>query len=147
MRLDRRAAGFGSAALLAVLVLGALGAGAWNYRRNVALEAATRSARPLAGYDTADLEALAEAYQSEIAVTSKRWAGAREQRAVARDRAHLDEQVREFEQVQRAASRTRAAGGALAEREAALRDVEQELALRGSEATGWLLHWRRLTDF
>lgn len=147
MNCRRRDAGFGSGAILVLLVLGALGAGAWNYQRNLALESASRASRPLGGYDTADLEALADAYRSEVAAGAKRWAGTRQERAVARDRAYLDEQVREFEKVQRAASRSRAVGGALAEREAALRDVEQELALRGSEPSAWQLHWGRLTRF
>lgn len=147
MNRTRREAGIGMVGLLGVLALAAIAGGAWNYRRNLALEEASRAQRPLGGYDTTDLEALADAYRGEIARRSAQWDGARGQRATARDRAYFDEQVREFEQVQRAASRTRAAGSALAEQEAALRDVEQELARRGSAPSDWRLHWQRLTGF
>jgi hypothetical protein len=147
MNRTQREAGFGAAGLLFLIVLAAIGAGAWNYHRNLELERASRATRPLAGYTTADLEALADAYRSEVAARSARYQGAQKQRAVARDRAYFDEQVREFEKVQRAASRSRDVGGDLAEREAALRDVEQELAARASEAGGWEKHWQRLVRF
>jgi hypothetical protein len=143
-----RQAGFGSVFLLLVIVLGAIGAGAWNYHRNLELERASRAARPLSGYSTEDLEALAEAYRSEVAARSARYDGAKGQRAEARERAYFDQQVQEFEKVQRQAGKTRDAGGELAVREAALRDVEAELATRGSDATSeWQIHWKRLTDY
>jgi len=148
MNATRRRAGFGSAFVLLVIVVAAIGAGAWNYRRNLELERASRAARPLSGYSTEDLEALADAYRGEVAARSARYDGAKGQRAEARERAYFDQQVQEFEKVQRQASRTRDAGGELAVREAALRDVEAELAARSGDATSeWQLHWKRLTDY
>jgi hypothetical protein len=92
--------------LLVLLVL--CGGGAWNYRRNLLAEQAERASRPLAGYATADLEALADAYQDEI---------------------------------------TTASGTARADHEAALRDVEAELAARGGATSEWEIHLRRATTF
>ena len=146
-RIDRRSRGGAQVAVM-LLVLGGLAAGgAWNYRRNLAAEQAAEAARPLSGYSTADLEALAAAYRQEIEAYEARYASRRGQRAEARERAYFDEQVREFEKVQQAANRTRAAGGDVAEREAALRDVEAELASRGPAESEWQIHLRRLTTF
>lgn len=146
-KIDRRKQGGAQIAVL-LLVLGGLAAGgAWNYRRNLAAERAAEAARPLSGYSTGDLEALAAAYRQEIQAYEARYASRRGQRAEARERAYFDEQVREFEKVQRATSRTRAAGGDVAEREAALRDVESELASRGPARSTWEIHLRRLTTF
>lgn len=142
----RREAGRGQLLLLIVL-LGLCAAGAWNYRRNLAAEQAAASVRPLAGYATEDLEALAEAYRSEIAAYDARYQKQRAARVQASDRAYFDEQVGELERVQRNARKIRAAGSQVAEREAALRDVEEELAVRGPERAEWQLHLERLTRF
>lgn len=143
---SRREAG-GAQLLLLVIVLGACGVGAWNYRRNLDAEHAARAARPLAGYATQDLEALAEAYEGEIAAFEARYQQRRAKRVEARDRGYFDEQVGELEKVQRHARGTREAGAQVAEREAALREVEAELAARGSERTDWEVHLERLTRF
>lgn len=49
--------------------------------------------------------------------------------------------------MQKAATRARADGGDVAEREAALRDVETELASRGPASSEWQIHLRRLTSY
>ena len=145
--IDRRIRG-GAQVFVVVLVLGGLAAGgAWNYRRNLEAERAAEAARPLSGYSTDDLEALAAAYRQEIQAYEARYASRRGQRAEARERSYFDDQVREFEKVQQATNRTRAAGGDVAEREAALRDVETELASRGPASSEWEIHLRRLTTF
>lgn len=134
------------ALLLLISVALALG-GAWNYRRNLEAERAAAASRPLSGYATADLEALAAAYRQEIQAYEARYASRRGQRPEARERAYFADQVREFEKVQQATTRTRAAGGDVAERESALRDVEAELAQRGPALGAWQIHLRRLTTF
>ena len=50
--------------LLLVAVVALAGAGAWNYQRNLAAEKQRAAARPLHGYSTSDLQALAD--QSEL---------------------------------------------------------------------------------
>jgi hypothetical protein len=131
--------------LIALLALCA--GGAWNYHRNLQAEQADEAARPLSGYATEDLEALADAYQQEIDTHAARYARSREARAEAREHAYFDQQVQEFERVQRGAVKQRDAGAALAEREAALHEVEAELARRGPVRSEWEIHLRRLTTF
>jgi hypothetical protein len=145
--IDRSKRGGAQIAVLLLVLVGLVAGGAWNYRRNLEAERAAEAARPLSGYSTEDLEALAAAYRQEIQAYEARYASRRGQRAEARERSYFDQQVREFEKVQQAASRTRAAGGDLAEREAALRDVEAELAVRGPALGEWEIHLRRLTTF
>lgn len=135
----------GGAQVLLIALVALCGAGAWNYHRNLVAEQVDHTARPLSGYSTADLESLADAYRSEIARYEAKYRGQRAQRNEARDRAHFGDQVGELEKVQRAARRTREAGAEVAEREAALRDVEAELAARGPERPAWQVHLERLT--
>lgn len=147
MRVRRREKGAASTAVLLLVLVGLLGAGGWNYQRNLQLEQASRASRPLAGYSTEDLEALADAYRSEVAAHGARYERAKTQRAGTRDRAYFDQQVQEFENVQRQSGRVREVGAELAEREASLRQVEEELAMRGPEQTEWQKHWQRLTKY
>jgi hypothetical protein len=146
-RIDRRNSGGAQILVLLLIVGGLVAGGVWNYQRNLAAERAAEAARPLSGYSTADLEALAAAYRQEISAFEARYAKSRGNRAEARDRAYFDDQVREFEKVQQATTRTRAAGGDVAEREAALRDVEGERASRGPASSEWQIHLRRLTSY
>ncbi len=115
--------------LLAIVALAA--AGGWNYRRNLEAEQRAASARPLHSYSTGDLEALADAYRQEIATHAAKYASQKSQRAEARDRAYFDEQVHEFEKVQKHSTRVREAGAAVSVREAELARVEAELRARG----------------
>ena len=115
--------------LLGIVVLAA--AGGWNYHRNFEAEQRAASARPLHGYSTGDLEALADAYRQEIAAHAARYASQKTKRSEARDRAYFDEQVHEFENVQKHSSRVREAGAELSVREADLARIEAELRARG----------------
>lgn len=144
---SRRVQAGGALVVLLGAILALAAAGAWNYHRNLRAEAAAEAARPLSGYATADLEALAAAYRQEIEVHAARYAAARARGSEARDRAHLDQQVREFENVQRRSAATRAAGAALAEREAELRRIEEELQVRGDRRHGWDQFLARLLTF
>lgn len=131
--------------LLGIVVLAA--AGGWNYRRNLEAEQRAASARPLHGYSTADLEALADAYREEIAAHEARYASQKTRRAEARDRAYFDEQVREFENVQKHSSRVREAGAEVSVREADLARVEAELRARGGVESDLDRHLRLLLTF
>jgi len=119
------------------------GAGAWNYQRNLAAEEALP--RPWKGYAIEDIQALKEAYTEEIEQYSKQWDAARRQRVQARDRDLVGDAAREFERVQGQAQRVRELGRELAEREATLEEIEEEIRLRKQLGSGWKLHWRRLT--
>jgi hypothetical protein len=146
MNPERRQAGR-ALLLVLVLILGLVGAGAANYVRNERAEEAAERARPLAGYATSDLEALADAYRQEIATRSRRYEQLRGQRTQARDRAYFDQQVGEFEKVQRQSAKVRGAGADLSENEASLQEIEEELRVRAAAPTGTALLLHRLLTF
>jgi hypothetical protein len=130
--------------LLGVLVV-LMGLGAFNYYRNWKGEEAEQGPRPLASYDDVGLTQLADAYRAEIEVLQRRQDAARGQGNAARGTEFIGEGVREFERVQRSSQRVRGLTGELAEREARLRDIEDELAHRQRiETQGWQLHLARL---
>lgn len=144
----RLCGGGASVGLLLAILVGAAGAGAWNYHRNLAAEQAARAARPLAGYTTRDLEALAAAYREEVEALTRRYDGVRTQRVETRERRFFGDQIEEYEQVRRQSGSHREVGAELSEREASLRDVEQELSARNGESgTRVEIHLRRLLTF
>jgi hypothetical protein len=145
--MDRRREAGGALVLLLAVIAALAGAGAWNYRRNLAIEEQQAQARPLSNYSTADLEALAAAYHQEIEAHSSRYAASKSQRAEARERAYFDQQVQEFEKVQRHAARVRDAGAEVSVREAELKRIEEELAARSGGDAGWDRHLRLLLTF
>jgi hypothetical protein len=145
---DRRRAGLSSAMLLLLILALAAAAGGWNYRRNLVREQQERERRPLAGYATEDLEALAEAHRDQVAALGRRYEGARGSRVTAQQHGFFADQIDEYERVRRRSGANRDAGADLAQAEAALRDVERELAARGGEGGSALdVHLRRLLTF
>lgn len=146
--MDRRRGQAGGVLVLVLLGIGVLAAaGGWNYQRNVEAEQQAAAARPMHGYSTADLEALADAYRQEISVHAARYASQKTKRAEARDRAYFDEQVHEFENVQKHSSQVREAGAELSVREADLARIEAELRARGGVESDLDRHLRLLFTF
>lgn len=144
----RRRGGAASLALLVAILAGAVGAGAWNYHRNLVAEQQDRAARPLYGYETSDLEAFAEAYRAELAERTRRYEGVRKQRVETRERGFFGDQIEEYERVRRRSGTHRDIAADLSETEAALRGVEQELeARRRAAGTIAAVHLRRLLRF
>ncbi len=144
----RRCGGAASVALLVALLVGAAAAGAWNYHRNLVAEQQDRAARPLYGYETGDLEALAEAYRAEAAELTRRYEGVRNQRVETRERGFFGDQIEEYERVRRRSGSRRDIGADLGETEASLRGVEKELEARRREAGTLVdIHLRRLLRF
>lgn len=120
------------------------GVGFWNYQRNVAKEAA--EPRPLRGYAEADLVSLAAAYEAEIAVLEQRYEVRKSSPAPEAPSGQLlGDKVRDFERASARGRAIRGAGGDLAEQEAALVDVREELARRRVDPTQVFLH--RLLTF
>ena len=139
----------GTLMLVLVAIVAIAGAGAWNYRRNLEAEAQRNAARPLSGYSTSDLEALADAYRQELAASKGRSKGTNQARAVAKDRAYFDEQVQEFEKVQKqAAAQRKAADAAVGSvGDVDLQRVEEELRARGGAESDLDRHLRLLLTF
>ena len=119
--------------MLAVLlaVLGA--AGAWNYQRNLAREAAEKG--PFGSYSDEQLAALHSAYEDEIRTLETRYQARKAEPYQERPGQLLGEQLREYERASARGRAIRGAGGDLAEREAALRDIELEQSRRGGDPT------------
>jgi hypothetical protein len=139
----------GGATIWLVLVVGAAAAaGAWNYQRNLRAEEQARAARPFGRYALEDLEALADAYRGEVDRMGKRYEGAHSGRVATREHGFFGDQLDEYERVRRSSSARREVGAVLSEREAALRDVEQELQRRqGEAAQGIETVLRRILSF
>lgn len=130
--------------MLLVVLLLALGVGgAWNYRRNLDAEAA-ESPRPYRTLSNAEIGDLIAAYQGEIDEWQAKQGGADRRSGAVRDRALFEDQIREFERVQREGARSRALGGELLLRRIELEKLEEEQRLRSSSQSTLALHLRRL---
>lgn len=120
--------------LLLLLVLGVLaGAGAWNYQRNLAREAAEKG--PYGSYSDEQLAALREAYEAEVDAYAARYQSRKATSYQAGSGQLIGEQVREFERASAHGRAVRDAGGDLAEREATLAAIQLEQGKRGGDPT------------
>jgi hypothetical protein len=128
-------------ALLLLIVVG----GAYNYQRNMQAEKSEQGARPFKGYATDDLSALRDAYDQEVAAYERTYAARQRQRVRATNSGAMNQQVDQFERVQRNSAALREATADVAEREAQLRAIERELELRLALGGGFSLHIKRLT--
>jgi hypothetical protein len=137
----------GTLVLVLVAIVAIAGAGAWNYQRNFEAEAQRNAARPLHGYATSELEALAAAYRQEIAAHAGRANSKQQTRAVAKDRAYFDEQVQEFEKVQKQAAAQRKGVTQASVGDVDLARVEAELRVRGGTESELDRHLRLLLTF
>jgi hypothetical protein len=137
----------GASGILLLVLIGLVGVGGWNYYTNWQREQQEQGPRPFASYADADLEALAEAYRSEIEGLQQLDASARARRRDAADSPFMHERVAEFERIKRTSERIRNVTGEIAEREARLRELEQEIAYRKRLAGGLEVHLHRLTGF
>lgn len=124
--------------LLAILV----GAGAWNYRRNVAVE--EDDYRPYRGYTDEAIEKLIDAYEDQHERSSKRWETAADRDVKVQGKGYFGEQVQEFERVQRISSNTRALRDKLAESQASLKLLREESSKRARERQKLRLFFQRL---
>ncbi len=133
--------------LIGILVLLGLlgGVGYWNYERNV--EAEEQVYRPFRGYSDGDVESMARAYRAEIERYRKEWREAREVRTRAAGTGHVDDRAREFERVQGNSTQIRALKRELAERQATLAELDQELGHRAAERDKMKLFLRRVLTF
>jgi hypothetical protein len=119
--------------MLAVLLAAVAAAGAWNYQRNLAREEQEKG--PYASYSDAQLAALKQAYEGEIAALQKRYQARKAEPYRAGSGPLIGDQVREFERASARGRAIRDAGGDLAEREATLADIDLELSRRGGDPT------------
>lgn len=138
---SRRKAGNSVVSLLLLLAVAA-GAGAWNYRKNV--EAEEDVYRPFAGYTDEALADLAEAYETRQKGDEKRFDRATSRRVSADGKAYFDQQVAEFERVQKAHAGKAEIQGRMAESKTTLKLLKEEQRLRASEADRMAVFLKRL---
>lgn len=145
-RSSRRQSGKALGSIVLLLLL-ASGIGAWNYRRNLALEAQQEGHRPYAGYATEDLESLRAAYSAELTGSEARFAQAQQQRVRPQgDKGSISGNVAQFEQTARNSQRIRRAAAGVANRQNEIDALDKELQLRADKADLVALHVRRLTS-
>ena len=137
----RREAGSSLVALLLLLAIAA-GAGAWNYNRNVAAEDDVY--RPFKGYTDQALADLAEAYETRKKGDKKQLERASNRRVSAQGKAYFDQQVQEFERVQRAHASKQEVTVRMAETNTTLKLLKEEQRLRASESDRLALFLKRI---
>jgi len=129
-------------ALLLLIVVG----GGYNYHRNMQAEQQDQGPRPFKGYSTADLTSLRDAYDQEVQAYQRKYDSQQRQRVRTSGNGAMNEQVDQFERVQRNSAAIRETTADVAEREAQLRAINRELELRLALGGGLSLHLKRLTS-
>jgi hypothetical protein len=134
-------AGGGVVALLLLLAI-LVGAGAWNYRRNVMVE--DDGYRPYRGYTDEAIEQLIEAYEGQHEQRSQRFEAAAGRTVEVEGKPYFGGQVREFERVQRLSQSKRALRDEIAESQTSLKLLKEEAAKRARERQKLRLFFERL---
>jgi hypothetical protein len=141
----RRSAGRATGSIVLLLLL-LVGAGGWNYHRNLQLEKASENDRPYRSYAVEDLEALRAATSAELDAMRARFEAARRQRArPVGDIGSISDNVEQFENTTRASTAIRDAAARVAEREGQLAALDRELQLRAQMGQGLARHLKLLT--
>jgi hypothetical protein len=137
----RREAGAGI--LMALVLLAGLAAGgAWNYNRNLQLEAAVY--RPFRTHTDEDLALLTGALEQQKEQVSTHYEKVAAVRVNARERSHFDQKLREFERVQQAGEAKRAVRAELAKSTTTLKLLADEDRMRAGERDAVKLFFKRL---
>ena len=133
----------GRSVIMPLLVLAILvGAGAWNYRRNAAVE--EEDYRPFRGYTDEAIEQLIDAYEDQHERSSKRFEAAASRKVKVEGKAYFGEQVQEFERVQGISKNTRALRDGIAESQTSLKLLREEASKRARERQKLRLFFERL---
>lgn len=130
---------------LLLLLLVAGGIGAWNYDRNLKKE--SQLPRPWKSYSMADLQSMEGAYKTEIKRYSKGWEQARGQRHEASGRGLVGDRAHEFDKIYASGKAVRGMKSKVAEDQAALDEIQHEIALRERDKNPMQVHMRRLLTF
>lgn len=142
--MTRRSLGNALPSLLMLLALIG-GVGAWNYHKNVALD--EQEYRPFRGHSDEALHQLIDAYENERDEDKKAYLEISGRRASAKTKPMLDEQVAEFERIQRHGLRTRELRNAVAGHQATLKELKKEASRRNLDADNFRRILRLATTF
>lgn len=137
----RREAGNGLIALMLLLAVAA-GAGAWNYNKNV--EAEEDVYRPFQGYTDQALADLRDAYETRQTGDKQQLQRVTSRRVSVEGKAYFDQQIQEFERVQRAHAGKQEVQARMAESQTTLKLLKEEQGLRASESDRAALFLKRL---
>ncbi|MEM9177087.1 MAG: hypothetical protein AAGC67_17855 [Myxococcota bacterium] len=141
----RRTAGRASGSLLFLLVL-LMGAGGFNYHRNLEIERQSEGHRPYESYSTEDIQALRDAFESELVGSEAKFAAAKQRRSRPQgDVGSISGNIDQFAQTAQTSRAIRAAAAGVAERQNELSELDRELALRANLGQGLMRHVKRLT--
>lgn len=141
----RHTAGRASGSLLFLLVL-LVGGGGFNYHRNLEIERQSDGHRPYESYTTEDIQALRDAFESELVGSEAKFEAAKRQRTrPKRDLGSVSGNVQQFAQTAQTSRAIRQAAAGVAERQNALSELDRELQLRANLGQGLMRHLKRLT--
>lgn len=130
--------------LLLICIL--IGAGGWNYHRNLQIEKETEGARPYERYAVKDLEALRQAYSSELAGVQAQFESAQRKRVrPKRDAGSMTDNVEQFQATTQTSQAIRRAAASLSERQSEIAELDRELEIRTRFGVGLMRHVKRLT--
>lgn len=141
---DRHRAGGATTGAIVLLLLMAA-AGVWNYNRNLEIEKATDSTRPYKSYATSDVEALRNAYASELESERTDLVHSKSRRGqIDRGKGSIAANVEQFAKTAVTSSAIREAAGNVAERESQIAELDIELELRERFGQGMVRHLKLL---
>lgn len=142
---NRNQAGRATGSLILLLLMFGVAAG-WNYHRNWQLEEATEGARPYQSYAVDDLEALREAYASELHGVRAEFDSAKRNRTRSvRDVGSIAGNIEQFKETTRVSTAIRIAAAGVTEREEQISALEREIEARARFGEGLGRHLKRLT--
>jgi hypothetical protein len=121
-------------------------AGGWNYHRNTLIDDTVP--RPYRGYSNEELHQLISAYQGEVEVQMARYrkSGVAKQVAV-KDGGLLEEQIDEFERVQRLSKQRRERAYQVTENQILVEQLAAEQVTRERNRPIYKMIFRRVTTF
>jgi hypothetical protein len=121
-------------------------AGGWNYHRNAVIEDAVP--RPYRGYSDEELNQLVSAYQGEVEIQMARYrkstAG---NQTTVRDGGLLEEQIDEFERVQRLSKQRKESAYQVTDNQILVEQLAKEQVARERDRPIYKMIMRRVTTF
>jgi hypothetical protein len=131
---------------IAILLVILCAAGGWNYHRNAVIE--DSAPRPYRTYSDEELDQLASAYRDEVEIQMARYRNSTASANVAvRDVGLLEDQIDEFERVQRLSKKRKESAYQVTENQILVEQLAQEQVARERDRPIYKMILRRVTSF
>jgi len=131
---------------IVILLVILCAAGGWNYHRNTQIEDAVP--RPYRGYSDEELNQLISAYQDEVEIQMARYRNSTAAKKVTvQDGGLLEEQIDEFERVQRLSKKRRESAYQVTENQILVEQLAAEQLTRERDRPIYKMIFRRVTTF